>query len=129
LLKDGVSIEKRTQIFGDDGCRPELHSRENYGHNKFGECLLLARHYYSDKIWDEMGKACSTHGGEMKNAYKNMIGNPEGKRPLGRIRCRWRIILKCGREIELQCVEIIHLHRDRSLRWTVMITVLNHEIP
>lgn len=68
-------------------------------------------------------------GGEMKNAYKNMIGNPEGKRPLGRIRCRWRIILKCGREIELQCVEIIHLHRDRSLRWTVMITVLNHEIP
>jgi hypothetical protein len=25
----------------------------------------------------------------MKNAYKILVGKPEGKRPLGRSRCRW----------------------------------------
>jgi hypothetical protein len=27
--------------------------------------------------------------GEMRNAYKILIRKPEGKRPLGRPRCRW----------------------------------------
>jgi hypothetical protein len=35
---------------------------------------------------DEMDGACNTH--EMPNAYKDLIGNPEGKRPLGRPRYR-----------------------------------------
>jgi hypothetical protein len=26
---------------------------------------------------------------EKKNAYTILVGNPEGKRPLGRPRCRW----------------------------------------
>jgi hypothetical protein len=25
----------------------------------------------------------------MRNAYKFVVGNPEGKRPFGRPRCRW----------------------------------------
>jgi hypothetical protein len=35
-----------------------------------------------------MGKACSANG-EKKNAYRIMVGKPEGKRPLGRPRRRW----------------------------------------
>jgi hypothetical protein len=35
-----------------------------------------------------MGKACSTNG-DKKNAYRILLGKPEGKRPLGRPRCRW----------------------------------------
>jgi hypothetical protein len=27
--------------------------------------------------------------GEKRNAYRIVVGNPEGKRPLGRPRCRW----------------------------------------
>jgi hypothetical protein len=27
--------------------------------------------------------------GEMGNAYRILVGKPEGKRPLGRPRCRW----------------------------------------
>jgi hypothetical protein len=27
--------------------------------------------------------------GEEKNAYRIFVGNPEGKRQLGRLRCRW----------------------------------------
>jgi hypothetical protein len=37
---------------------------------------------------DEMGRACSTNG-EKKNAYRILVGKQEGKRPLGRSRCRW----------------------------------------
>jgi hypothetical protein len=35
-----------------------------------------------------MGLACSIHG-EKSNAYRILIGQPEGKRPLGIPRCRW----------------------------------------
>jgi len=35
---------------------------------------------------DEMGGACSTH--EMRNACETFIGKPDGKRSLGRPRCR-----------------------------------------
>jgi hypothetical protein len=34
-----------------------------------------------------MGKVCSTNGGE-ENAYRLLVEQPEGKRPLGRPRCR-----------------------------------------
>jgi hypothetical protein len=27
--------------------------------------------------------------GETRNAYRILLGKPEGKRPLGRPRCRW----------------------------------------
>jgi hypothetical protein len=27
--------------------------------------------------------------GEKRNVYKLLVGKPEGKRPLGRPRCRW----------------------------------------
>jgi hypothetical protein len=35
-----------------------------------------------------MGRACSTNG-EKKNAYRILVGKPEGKRPLRRPRHGW----------------------------------------
>jgi hypothetical protein len=35
-----------------------------------------------------MGRPCTTNG-EKRNAYRLLLGNPEGKRPLGRSRRRW----------------------------------------
>jgi hypothetical protein len=35
-----------------------------------------------------MRGVCSTKGGE-NNAYRILVGKPEGKRPLGRPRLRW----------------------------------------
>jgi hypothetical protein len=34
-----------------------------------------------------MGGACNTNG--EKNSYRLLVGKPEGKRPLGRLRDRW----------------------------------------
>jgi hypothetical protein len=36
-----------------------------------------------------MGMACSTNGKKKRNAYRILVGNPEGKRPLGKPRRRW----------------------------------------
>jgi hypothetical protein len=35
-----------------------------------------------------MGKTCSTNG-ETRNAYRILVGKPEGKRPLRRPRHKW----------------------------------------
>jgi hypothetical protein len=42
---------------------------------------------------DEKGRTCSTNGVKT-NAYRVLVGKPEGKRPLGRPRCRWVASIK-----------------------------------
>jgi hypothetical protein len=42
---------------------------------------------------EEISCECSTHG-DNKSAYIVLVGNPEGKRPLGKPRVEGRIILK-----------------------------------
>jgi hypothetical protein len=37
---------------------------------------------------DEMDGVCCTHG-EMRNAYKIVVGKLEGKQPYEKLRCRW----------------------------------------
>jgi hypothetical protein len=41
---------------------------------------------------DEMDRACSTHG-DMR-VYSVLVGNPEGKRPVGTPRRRWEDNIK-----------------------------------
>jgi hypothetical protein len=42
---------------------------------------------------DEVGGTCGTNG-EKRNVYRLIIGQSEGKRPLGRPRCRWIVYIK-----------------------------------
>jgi len=44
------------------------------------------------------------HMEEMKNAYKILAGNPEGKRLLQRSRRRWKIIGKYGGMVWTGCI-------------------------
>jgi hypothetical protein len=45
-------------------------------------------------MYDETGGTCRAHG-EKKNAYRILVGKPEGKRPVGNLGVGGRIILKC----------------------------------
>jgi hypothetical protein len=47
---------------------------------------MFAKYNCNNEVEDEMGGACSTNG-ENRNAYRLLVGKPEGKRPLGRPRC------------------------------------------
>jgi hypothetical protein len=42
---------------------------------------------------DEMDRKCSTHG-DLRNAYKILVGQPEGKIPFGRPRRKRKIIIQ-----------------------------------
>jgi hypothetical protein len=65
-----------------------------------------------------MGGPCSTNG-EKRKAYRLLVGKPEGKRQLGRPRCRWvdNIRLALG-EVGWGDVDWIGLAKDRN-RWKV----------
>jgi hypothetical protein len=61
-----------------------------------------------------MGRACSTNG-ETRNAYRILVGKPEGKRPLGRPRRRWADNIKIDLgEIEWDGRDWIELAQDRK---------------
>jgi hypothetical protein len=54
--------------------------------------------------------------GKKKNAYRILMGKPEGKRPLGRPRCRWVDYSKLGlRKIGWGDMYSTGLSQDRDL--------------
>ena len=40
-----------------------------------------------------MGKTCTTDG-DRRSAYRILVGKPEGRRPLGKLRRRWEDNIK-----------------------------------
>jgi hypothetical protein len=76
-----------------------------------------------------MGGPCSTNG-EKRNAYRLLMGKPEGKRQLGRPRRRWvdNIRMDLG-EVGWGDVDWICLDKDRN-RWRAVVnSVLNLRVP
>jgi hypothetical protein len=61
---------------------------------------------------------------EGRNVYRVLMGEPEGRRPLGRPRHRWEDGLKVGlREIGWGGVEWIHLAQDRD-HWRALVNAV-----
>jgi hypothetical protein len=72
-----------------------------------------------------MGRACSTTG-EKKNACRVLVGNPEGKRPLGRPKRRWVDNIKMDlKEILWGGMDWIDLAQDRDQWWALVNAVVN----
>jgi hypothetical protein len=67
---------------------------------------------------------------EKRNAYRILVGNPEGKRPLGRPRRKWVDNIKLDlEEIGLDGMYWIHLAQDRD-QWRALVnTVMNLRVP
>jgi hypothetical protein len=68
--------------------------------------------------------------GEKRNAYRILVEEAEGRRPLGRPRRRWVDNIKMDlREIEWDGVDWIDMAQDRD-QWRALVnTVLNHRVP
>jgi hypothetical protein len=68
--------------------------------------------------------------GKKRNAYRILVVKPEGKRPLGRPRCRWVDNVKMDlREIGWGGMDCIDLAQDRY-QWRAFVnTVMNLWVP
>jgi hypothetical protein len=67
--------------------------------------------------------------GERRSVYRVLFGRPEGKRPLGRPRRRWKYNIKIDvREIGIDGPNRIRLAQDR-VRWRAFVsTVMNLQV-
>jgi hypothetical protein len=68
--------------------------------------------------------------GKKRNAYRILVGNPEGKKPLGRPRRRWVDNIRMDlREIGWDGVEWMDVAQDR-VQWRGLVnTVMNLLVP
>jgi hypothetical protein len=68
--------------------------------------------------------------GRKRNAYRILVGKPEGKRPLGKPRRRWMDNIKIDlREIGRGGVEWTDLAQDRDKWRAIVNTVRNLRVP
>jgi hypothetical protein len=68
--------------------------------------------------------------GEKRNAYRLLMGKPEGKRPLGRPRRRWadNVRMDLG-DVGWGDVDWIGLAQDRNRRSALVNSVMNLRVP
>jgi hypothetical protein len=68
--------------------------------------------------------------GEVRDAYRVLVGRPEGKRPLERPRLRWKDNIKLDlREIGIDGANWIRLAQNR-VQWRAFVnTVMNLRVP
>ena len=68
--------------------------------------------------------------GERRSVYRDLVGKPEGKRPLGKLRSRWEDNIKMDlQEVECGDMDWIDLAQDRD-RWRALVNaVMNLRVP
>jgi hypothetical protein len=70
--------------------------------------------------------------GEARNAYRILVGKPEGKRPLGRPRRRWADSIKILERWDgmgWDGADWIDLAQDRDRRRALVNTMMNLRVP
>jgi hypothetical protein len=68
--------------------------------------------------------------GEGKGVYRVLVERPEGRRPLGRPRCRWEDNIRMDLwKVGCGCVDWMELAQDRA-RWRALVSaVMNFRVP
>jgi hypothetical protein len=68
--------------------------------------------------------------GEGRGVYRVLVGKAEGKRPVGRPRCRWEDNIKMDlQEVGCEGMDWIELAQDRD-RWRALVhVVMNIRVP
>jgi hypothetical protein len=65
------------------------------------------------------------NGGQRRTAYRILVGKPEGKRPLGRLRHKWVNNIN----MDLREIGWYGLAQDRDQWKAVVNTVMNFQVP
>ena len=70
------------------------------------------------------------HMREGRGVHRGLVGKPEGKRPLGRLRRRWEDNIKMDlQEVGGGCGDLMELAQDGE-RWRALVsTVTNFRVP
>jgi hypothetical protein len=123
-------FEKRVlrMIFGpkrDEGCSwRKLHNDELHSLYSLPNIVMVIK---SRRMRGAGHVACMEEG---RDVYRVLVGRPEGKRPLGRPRCRWEDNIKMDlREIGINGVNWLQLAQDRVQWWAFVSTVMNLWVP
>ena len=68
--------------------------------------------------------------GECKGVYRVLVGKPEGKKPLGRLRRIWEDNIKMDlQEVWCEDMDLIDVAQDRG-RWRALVNaVMNFRVP
>jgi hypothetical protein len=67
---------------------------------------------------------------ERRSMYKVLVEKPEGKRTLGKPRCRWKNNIRTDiQEVELGGMDWVALAQDRDSWWSFVNAALNFWVP
>jgi len=81
------------------------------------------------RVKNEIGGTCSAYGGR-RGVYRDLVGKPEGKRPLVRPRCKWEDNIKMDlQEVGCDGMDLIELAQDRDRWWALVNAVMNFRVP
>jgi len=76
-----------------------------------------------------MAGACSAYG-ERRGIYRVSVGKTEGKRPLGRLRRRWKDNIKMDlQEVGFGVMDRVDLVHDMERWWGLVSAVMNLLVP
>jgi hypothetical protein len=68
-----------------------------------------------------------TRTGERRSGYRVLVGRPEGRRILGRLRCRWEDTIKMNLHEVVWGLDWIDLPENRS-RWRALVNAVRPSV-